>query len=203
MIGPIDAKAGRDALALAAAVFVTAAVSILLTRDHTEISAVWAANAIVVAALLHSDRRRWALLVIAGYLANGAANLAAGNGWVIAVFCSAANVVEILICGWMLAPGFVGRFDRPRPSRISRVLLAALVGSVCSAAIATLVLWLYKGASPQELFLSWLIADGLGLLIFVPAMAVLLGGTVAEALRGSLPPCARRCSGWPSPPRWR
>ena len=69
---------------LGAGVFAAAAASIILSRDHTEISAVWAPNALVLAFLLRNQRGLWPLLLGAGYLANAAANLVLGNGWIIA-----------------------------------------------------------------------------------------------------------------------
>ncbi len=169
---------------LAAAVFITAAISILLTRDHTEIAAIWPVNAIVLAAIIRQGRRLWAPLLGAAYLANAAANLVTGNGWIIATFCSAGNIVEIVLCAWALTRTHVPNFESGRARDFVRLLIGSVVGAAASAIIATIAITFRNDVAPLELFFSWLISDGLGLLIFTPIFSVLASGTVAGAFRG-------------------
>jgi PAS domain S-box-containing protein len=175
----------RAILMLAAAVFVTASASILLTRDHTEIAAVWIANALIVAALLRTPRHDWPAFIAAAYVANAAANLATGNGWIIAVFCSAANVVEVLICARVLTHLNTPRFEEPRAVDFVRLLIGACIGALGSAAIATIAITFRNDVAPLELFAAWFVSDAIGLVIFVPCFAVLLSGSAVEALRGA------------------
>lgn len=177
-------RAGRTSLALAAAVFITASASILLTRDHTEIAAVWIPNAVVLATLLHAQERLWPTLLGVAYVANAFANFATGNGWIIAVFCSAGNIAEILLCAWVLTRENTPRFDVARGSDFLRLLAGAILGALVSATIATIAIAFHNDIAPAELFVSWFLADGLGLIVFTPTFAVLLGGSWRDALRG-------------------
>jgi PAS domain S-box-containing protein len=175
---------GRATLALSTAVFITAATSILLTRDHTEIAAVWIANALILAVLLRRAREAWPALLAGAYIANAAANLVTGNGWIIAVFCSAANAVEVLICARVLTHRNTPRFDEPRAADFVRLLVGALIGALCSAAIATTAITFRNDVAALELFAAWFVSDGIGLIIFTPCFAVLMSGGALEALRG-------------------
>lgn len=174
---------------LAAAVFVTALGSILLTRDFTEIAAVWPVNAIVLAAILRREKAHWPLILAVAYVANCAANIVAGNGWIIGVFCSAANIAEILICAWVLSSKAPSENYLDQGwTFFARLWSGSLVGSICSAAIATAAITFHNAVDPSALFLSWLIADGLGLVIFTPCFLALQRRDLALNLRGQRTP---------------
>lgn len=177
-------RIARSSIALSAAVFITASVSILLTRDNTAIAAVWVANALILATLLRHEKRVWPVLLAAAYVANALANLATGNGWIIAIFASAANVVEILVCGWALTRGNTPQFEAARGRDFLRLLIGAALGGLASSIIATIAISFHNDVAVRELFVSWFVSDSLGLLIFTPTFAVLLGGTWRDALRG-------------------
>ncbi len=176
-----------ETAALAVAVFAAASTSILLTRDYTEVSAVWPVNAITLALLLRRDRRDWPRLLAAAYAANALANMATGNGWIIAVFCSAANLVEILVCTHIVAPRAAlhdiggGRF-------FLRLFAGAAAGALCSALIAAAAMS-FGGAAPiGATFVSWFVSDALGLAIFAPAFTVLLSGEARTVWMGAHKP---------------
>ena len=173
---------------LAAAVFGAASLSIGLTRDLTEIAAVWPVNAIVLATILQRDRSQWPHLLATAYLANACANLVMGNSWIIAIFCSAANVVEVLICAQFFARGVVSSADVGNSSFFLRLFAGAVVGAAASAIIATAAMSIQSSASPWIMLSSWIISDGLGLAIFVPACTVLLAGDMRAAWLGSHTP---------------
>ena len=169
---------------LAASVFVVAALSILLSRDYTQIAAIWPVNAIIVATLIGKERALWGPLLIPAYLATIAANLVTGNSPVLAILFPAANFAEIVFCSWLLTHQNTPQFEAGRVGDFVRLLVGAMVGAVCSAGIATVIIMLQSDVAPLDLFLSWLSADALGLLIFTPTVSALMNGTAMRALRG-------------------
>ncbi len=172
------------ALALAGAVFLSAALSIYLTRDTTTIAAVWPVNAIILAVLICYSRRYWPALLIISYAANMLANFTMENGWVIAAFCSAANLVEITICALFLTHKNRPRFELGRIQDFVRLLIGAFCGAICSAFLATLALGIGKGAPALTVFESWFVADFLGILIFMPIISILINGSIIRAIFG-------------------
>jgi signal transduction histidine kinase/DNA-binding NarL/FixJ family response regulator len=170
--------------ALGVSVFCTAFVSILLTRDQTEVAAVWPVNAIILSAIILSERRAWPWLLAFAYLGNFAANVEAGNGWFMATFASAANIVEVLICIGILGTASIGGQYFQNAKNYARFLVGSFLGAVCSAAIATTALSFHSPAVTFDVFASWFMADFLGLLIFTPILTVLLAQTARSAISG-------------------
>src|SRR5687768_16897359 len=70
----------RAVLAGAIGYFLLAATTVRLTSDGRNHATVWPADAVILALLLTSPRRRWPAIVLAGWLANLVAN-GVTRGW--------------------------------------------------------------------------------------------------------------------------
>jgi signal transduction histidine kinase len=173
-------SAAGPSLLLMAAVFAASVASIEFTRSAGSIAALWPANAIVLAALLRSNRSSTSgrSLTFLGALAGiMLANLAAGDDVLLSTALAAANIAEIGTAVWL-----VRRFDgnvidirRPR-SMFLFVLLAGGVAPLVSATIGATTVHAAHATSWSSIWLVWYAADALGIIIVAPFALTLNAG---------------------------
>ncbi len=154
-------------IAAAALMFALASAGIELTRANDRIASVWLANGALLALLMRSDRREWALLGLAGVLGNIAANLVAGDTVVHATLFSICNTIEITIMlGLLGRHGGARQFDDPQS--IFRFALYAAFAPIVPGAIAAMTLAPGLDWGTARLFSQWYLADALGLMMITP-----------------------------------
>ena len=156
---------------IALTVFLLALGSIELTRVGGHVAAVWPANAVVVAVLLRSARRRWGPLIAASVAGCLLANLVGGGDGRVAAGLALANGIEIVACA-----GAVRRILGPRPDltqldALFVFILCSALAPVLSAALAAFWLAYVTHADVWRSAADWYVPDVLGLLIVAPALA--------------------------------
>ncbi|WP_054530955.1 PAS domain S-box protein [Erythrobacter sp. SG61-1L] len=178
----IPEREGRGFVAVSARVaFVALAFGLLawhgitLTRDVGRIAALWLPNAFLVVMILRRPWQHALRFVVPCFFANAAVGFLVGDHTVQAFGLALANSVEI-----MLVYFGVRRVAGPRPDLSDFRTLAwfsgigGIMAPMVSAAIAIAVLWLGGVAPSLHTWFTWLIADGLGMLIGAPLLMVLL-----------------------------
>ena len=163
----------RDSLRIAGvslAYFIAHHLSFFFPDSAKSIMLIWPAGGIGLAAFLLNPRRLWpflaGVLFVTGVLADvlvAHRPLLAGFGFML------ANMAESIGCAWLIlrvSDGSFLRFNRVREvlALIAGAVVINAVTSCFGAGIATLV----NGAPFAESWQSWLIADGLGLLLVGP-----------------------------------
>ena len=149
-------------------------LGVTLTRDETRIAAVWVPNAILVALLVRRDKRWWPTVLLAAFAGNITSNLLVGDGVLRSVGLALANSIEILVILLLLA-----RLGAPRPDFSSSRDIARFVGIAFASASFSGIVAIFDLA-PQSfreavgMWWSWARADGLGLILFVPAITIIL-----------------------------
>jgi len=155
-------------------VFILAWASIALVRHTGRVTALWPANAILLVFLLRSDVRRWPIFVLAGFLANVTAGVMAGVLPWVTTGLSLANMVEVLLAAAGLRR-LIGR-DIDLSRRRDMLIFGALAGLLTPTLSACLaVAWLRLPIDQTILphLGAWMLSDGLGAVIFVPALLTL------------------------------
>lgn len=150
-----------------------AVAGIELTRAEGRIAAVWLPNAFLLAVLLRRGPGRDARIFATGFIANIAANLLVGDALGHAVLLSLANSVEIAVAcfGTRMACG--PRPDITRLDALARfMLIGGVVAPAVSATIAAIILAPPSALFASSLWLSWVVTDGLGLLIGTPSLLI-------------------------------
>lgn len=157
--------------------FGLAAGTIHLTSDGRDIAAVWPANAVLLAALL--DRRPGAGtgVLVAGFLANLAANMVTrGPSGGLPLF-GLCNLVEIGVAARLLRPALGEDGLLGAPSVVGRfIVVCGLVAPALSGLGGAATALLLYGQDFWGSFTTWLLSDGLGLLILTPFFSALLRG---------------------------
>ncbi len=130
---------------------------------------VWPAGGIGLAAFLLNPRRLWPALTLALYGAGILADLLlAHRPLLTSVGYMTANMVESICCAWLIL-GLAGEFKGFNQIReVQALILGAIFINAISASIGAATSALTQGGSFSGSWVSWYIADGLGLLLVGP-----------------------------------
>jgi PAS domain S-box-containing protein len=151
---------------IALAYFVSAHISLASILSPNNIATIWPPGGLLLAALLLRPRRRWPLMLALVGIALVAANVGVGRGVGVSIAFALANLAESLLGAWICA-----RWSPGRPSLAQlRTVLALTIGAAgFSAAVGALLgataTTLLFGDSFWDVWLTWWIADALGILL--------------------------------------
>ena len=161
----------------ALAVFVTAFASIEYTRQTGRVAVIWPPNAIMLTVMLRSPRQHWIPILLAGYAANVTADWLTADPFGVALLLSACNTIEIVVSILLFARFVEMPPDLTRAGTFAKFMITCgLIGPVCSAAAAAVVLSILNDISPWPVFQTWFAADSLGVLLIVPLLLMLRSG---------------------------
>jgi integral membrane sensor domain MASE1 len=123
---------------------------------------------VALAALLLSPRRQWPAIVAAIFVAGNAAHLISGRPFGLSLGYLTANVVESFCCAWMISRwcGPEVRFGRVR--EVLALIAAAVFVNAGSGVIGGATGALTDRSPFAELWLTWWVVDGLGILLVTP-----------------------------------
>ncbi len=166
----------RRALILLTIAFVyggLAVAGIELTRADGRIAAVWLPNAFLLAVLLRAGPSRDPAIFVAGFAANFIANLIVGDSVPRAALLGAANSLEVAVACYGTRRLCGARPDMTRLATLARfMLVGGVVAPAASATLAAVVLAPPGTTFMPDLWLGWLVTDGLGLLIATPSLLI-------------------------------
>ncbi|WP_205820989.1 GGDEF domain-containing protein [Methylobacterium nonmethylotrophicum] len=164
---------------------VLAAGTIHLTSNGRDIATVWPANAVLLAALLDRRPGAWAGVLGAGFLANVAANAAMRGLSAAPLLFSACNLVEVVVAAALLRPAPRGEGLLGAPAVVGRfIAVCGFVAPAISGTGGAATAWLLFGQDLRASFATWLLSDGLGLLVFTPFLHALLRGEYVRCFAG-------------------
>lgn len=156
--------------AVAVAYFLADKLALFFPDAESILAAVWPAAGIALAALLRLPHRLWPATLAAVFVAGNAANLLSGRPLANSVGFMAANVLESTLCA--LAIERCGG-PRPRFTRVREVVALLLAASVVNAgsALVGAATAKFAGIAPYWSFWrTWMISDGLGILLITPCV---------------------------------
>ena len=144
--------------------YVLAHFSLTAAMGVNGIATMWPPSGVLLAVLLLTRRDRWLGIILACGLASVLANYSASSDFLLACGFTLANLAEGLIVIRLLGPESrrFGAFGKPY--RIIQFALAAVIGGLASASIATY----FVGGWSADVFVSWAITVILGMLIVTP-----------------------------------
>ncbi|MFD1612204.1 diguanylate cyclase [Sphingomonas tabacisoli] len=151
--------------------FAAAWASLALTRWSNGLASVWLPNAILLAYLLLTHRRRWPAACAAVFVSGTVANWAGGAPFELALLFGATNAGEPLIVLAMLRAGQMPA-DIERLSDLMRFVLGTVLACALSATLAAGAMSYALGAQFSYAWMSWFVSAGLGLLIATPILLI-------------------------------
>ncbi|MGB3795562.1 MAG: MASE1 domain-containing protein, partial [Alteraurantiacibacter sp.] len=147
---------------------------VALTRHESRVAAVWIPNAVLVALIIRRSEARWPVMLVGALVGNYLANLLGGDELLHAASLAIANLIEVMMVLVLLERLGCQRPNFARNQDIWRFVLAAVVAASCSGVAATLALRTDSFAEGFDTWWKWLRGDALGLLLFVPAITIIL-----------------------------
>lgn len=149
--------------------FLAHGISFLFPDSQKVVMLIWPAGGIGLAAFLLNPKRLWPYLTIAFYIAGLIADsLLAGRSFITGLGFMTGNMVESISCAWLI---LYFSNDFQKFTRVKEIL-ALIIGAVLINAITACIgagtsVIFHKGFFAQA-WLSWYIADGLGILLIGP-----------------------------------
>ena len=160
------------AAAMAAIFACLAYGGIELTRGAGRLATLWLPNAVLAAVLLRARPDTANYHIVGCLIANLAVNHLVGDGWVTAAVLALANAVEVLLVVWTMRR-LCGRDPQIEALKtLGWLFLVCLVAPVASGTIAGAALATTGQRFSFGDFLSWVLADGLSLMIVTPLVLI-------------------------------
>lgn len=163
---------------------VLATGAILLSALEGHVSAIWPANALLLALIMRIAKRRWPIYGVAAFAGNFIANFAIFGTYAAPLLYGLANMGEVFLAALLLHAAKV--YGNPLQN-VRSVIRFAIFGAIVAPAVSGLA----GAAVAQHLYGqpfwpsygTWYIADALGLLIFTPLFSGILSGEMSRWLR--------------------
>ncbi|MBL8543705.1 MAG: MASE1 domain-containing protein [Hyphomonadaceae bacterium] len=141
--------------------------SLYFTRFGAEVEALWVSNALLTAALVASAGRHWPWLLVAAACGHFSAHRIAGDPLGLSLAFLLSDLGESVLCASLL---------RARPSAlamqnfagVAEFLAICVFSAAASCAATTFGNWALGAPLSGADVLIWLLADALGLFIFLP-----------------------------------
>jgi PAS domain S-box-containing protein len=134
------------------------------------VAAVWPASGVLLVALLVYPRWTWPAFLLAAGLANLLVNLGAKNSLPASLGLMTANLAEAMLAALVLQRALGPSFTLNRLRDLLGFVGFAVVGSnTLSALLGAAVVSISFGSPLLDAWRIWWVADGLGMLLIVPA----------------------------------
>jgi PAS domain S-box-containing protein len=128
-------------------------LGLALTPGPTRVALFWPAAGLVVGALLVTERRRWAALVLAASVPIAAFNLAAGQALAVVATFAVSNVFYGLAAAWLTLRLCGGR---PRLDNAAHVMAFVFAGPVVSIGLCELLpAYVLRSLGGAPLYETW------------------------------------------------
>ncbi|TAN44473.1 MAG: PAS domain S-box protein [Nitrospirae bacterium] len=129
---------------------------------------IWPASGVALAVLLLCRRQDWGKIIATTFPVNALANLTSGNSLAVSLGFAFANSLESFVAAYVLT-GFAGRpIDFSKLSEIAGLVTVALFVNGATAFVGAAVPYFGTGSYYWDVWLTWWVADGLGMLIVTP-----------------------------------
>ncbi len=135
------------------------------------LTAIWPASGLVLAVLVLSPMRRWPIWLAAVWLCNMAQSLLSGAPWLVAAAYSTTDVAEGSLAARLLiasvgTPMTLGRLREV----LALVGVAALASNAVTALLGAAVTTIWRTAPFWRTWFSWLMSNGVGMLLVAPVI---------------------------------
>jgi signal transduction histidine kinase/CheY-like chemotaxis protein/integral membrane sensor domain MASE1/HPt (histidine-containing phosphotransfer) domain-containing protein len=159
------------AAALGCAVFVTALLTIELSRFTGNVAAVWLSDGIALAVILRAPGRQIWAYAAATAAGNIATSLALDDGPLLMLGVTLCSVGTVLIAGLLLRRRRLqDDIFASLGSLLTYICLGAVLTTAVTATLAAVIIAPVWNASFWLVWRTWWIADGVGLLIVTPLL---------------------------------
>ena len=182
-VSPVSQGTIRLAL-FAAAYFFSHELAFLFPDSVKVLDVVWPAGGVGLAALLLSPRRQWPVVLAVLFATGSMADMMFGRPLAASFGFMAANVVETGASAWMIRRCCGDGVTFSRVVDVAALMAAATVVNAGSSVIGAGTAALISGKPFWNHYLTWWIADGLGILLVTPLLVTWARPLRQQSVRG-------------------
>jgi len=182
-------------LKLGAAYFLSASLTVSLTRFDGGVAFLWVATAILCAVLMHRPRRDWARAVLACSLASLIATGLFGFGWAMALPFVVINMTEALVASRLFRAFGYSRVPLGSMRWLWHFILSFGIAGPTSASVLAAILVGVTGGDPLTTLTNFFVGHALGNLTFIPVIALAVSGRLRAVLRAARQRSRAECGG--------
>ncbi|MFO0900474.1 MAG: MASE1 domain-containing protein [Pirellulales bacterium] len=150
---------------LSLAIFTTIVAGKAFVSEPAGIVVIWPAAGLVFAALVQTNRARWGDVLGAAFAANTLGNWLLDQPAAVNLCLSIANLVEGVVAAALFRDLVRGRAALDHLRQVLALLGSALGSTLLSATVAATALTVLAGAEFSTVWITWFIADFLGILL--------------------------------------
>lgn len=170
-------RAHRDApvvLCAAVAYGLSVYLALSLTRNSTSVAAIWPANAFLLAGLLgcRTSNAR-AVLVGVCTAACAAATFANSDPWGAVIAFPIIGISESLLAYRILRNTFGKHVALTNGIKVAQFAVVCFIAALIPSAVGAVVVAKVFGGDPAFAFVTWYLADSLGLLVITPTLLLI------------------------------
>jgi diguanylate cyclase (GGDEF)-like protein/PAS domain S-box-containing protein len=174
-------------------VFLATISARFFARDGSNVNLIWGANGLLLSYILLAPRWRWPVYLAVGFLAMGVGSKLIGEPWKTNLLNNVLNLTEVLAGALLLRRKSteLPRFTDPK-YLVRFIGYALLIGPLIAGSIFAWVMATWRHAPPLKTLSDWVIGDGLGAAIVVPAFVAIFQtriGSFASLRRHWFYPC--------------
>lgn len=167
------ARSRLEPLAIGILYFVGAALSVHYSRFGGGVAMVWVSSALLAARIATCGKARWPSVATVCFAGSLLATGLFGLGWKVALPLALVNTAEAMVAGILLRRISVALWPSEPLEWVTFYYLGiGIVVPLASGLVASATVWLVLGESLEQNLVHWLIGHGLGMLIFLPALAM-------------------------------
>ncbi len=173
----------RCALMSGVLYFLVASVTIAATSDGLNHAAIWLADAVLLAALLHLPRRDWGWVLLAGIVANQLANDVTRGFDAAHVLYGLINAGQVLIAATLIRTEPPKGLITDMPSLGRFILASGLIAPAIGAVLGSLVSWWLYDQQFVPSSIRWFASNSLGLVVATPFVKAAFDGSLKASLQ--------------------
>jgi PAS domain S-box-containing protein len=147
-------------------------ISFFFPDSAKVLMAVWPAGGIGLASLLLCQRRLWPAILAVMFVAGNTANLLSGRPVVCSLGFMTANVLESFGCAWVVIKWSGSSPTFTRVKDVVALIFAATAVNACTSFVGAGTAFFTHTASFRSFWVTWWVADGLGILIVTPLIVL-------------------------------
>jgi integral membrane sensor domain MASE1 len=171
---------------IAIAYFLVARLGLTLLSAPSDVAVFWPAAGVAAGILIISGRRARPALVIGVVVGTIAANILSDRSLLTSIFKGFCNAGEAVLLAWLVERWF-GIFTFGDLRRVAGFLAAASLAAATSAVGGATTMTLLHTAAPfWEVWRTWFLSDGVGLVVVAPVLIGLAQSWRERPTRGEL-----------------
>ncbi len=150
--------------------FIAVRIGILFAVKPEGIASIWFPSGVALAALLLTEKRKWAVTLLVIFSTNAAGNMAGGNTLPVSLCFALANSIEPALGAWIFSYFFKSKITFTNIKEVLVLCGIAVLSNGITASLGAAVPFFFFEAPFFDTWVVWWVADGLGIIMITPVI---------------------------------